>query len=82
MWRVDQLLGNDRDISIYTTAATRQRPSNSNRGTAFSVRSVPICYKQDKLGLNGFICCELFCKKLVAEAGDNSGIQRKGNVRR
>jgi hypothetical protein len=29
---------------------TRQRPVNSNRGTVFTVRSVPRCYKQDKLG--------------------------------
>jgi hypothetical protein len=32
---------NDREISNYTTAVTRQRLVNSNRGTMFSVRSVP-----------------------------------------
>jgi hypothetical protein len=45
------LLGNDSEISNYTTAVTRQRPVNSNRGTVFSVRFVPRCYKQDKLGV-------------------------------
>jgi hypothetical protein len=39
MWHVDPLLGND--------TVNRQRPVNSNRGTVFSVLSVPICYKQD-----------------------------------
>jgi hypothetical protein len=28
----------------------KQRPVNSNRGTVFSVQSVPRCYNQDKLG--------------------------------
>jgi hypothetical protein len=31
MWPVDPLLGNDREISNYTTAVTRQRPVESNR---------------------------------------------------
>jgi hypothetical protein len=43
MWLVHLLPGNDHEISNYTTAV------NSNRGTVFSVRSVPRCYKQDKL---------------------------------
>jgi hypothetical protein len=30
----------------------------------------------------GFSRCELCCEKLVAEAGDSSGTQKKGNVRR
>jgi hypothetical protein len=34
LWHVDPLLGNDRET-------TRQRSVNSNRGTVFSVRSVP-----------------------------------------
>jgi hypothetical protein len=51
LWHVDQLLGNDREISKYTVAVTRQWPVNSKRGKAFSVRSVPRCYKQDKLGV-------------------------------
>jgi hypothetical protein len=49
MWHVVLLLGNDREISNYTTTITRQRPVNSNRGTVFSVRSVPRCYKKNKL---------------------------------
>jgi hypothetical protein len=52
LWHVDPLLGNDREISNYTTAVTRQRPVNSNRGMMFSVRSLPKCYKQDKLELS------------------------------
>jgi hypothetical protein len=40
LWYVAPLVCNDRDISNYTTAVTRQRPVNSNRGTGFSVRSV------------------------------------------
>jgi hypothetical protein len=48
---VDLLLGNDREINNYTLAVTRQPPVNSNRETVFSVRSVPRCYKQDKLGV-------------------------------
>jgi hypothetical protein len=35
LWNVDPLLGNDRKINNYTTAITRQRPTNSNRGTVF-----------------------------------------------
>jgi hypothetical protein len=49
LWHVDQLLGNDCEICNYTTAVTRQRPVNSNRGMIFSVQSVPRCYKKDKL---------------------------------
>jgi hypothetical protein len=62
-----------------------------NRGTVFSFRSVPRCYKQDKLvsemvgelkdcGSSVVVTC--CCEKLVTEAGYQSGIQRKGNVRR
>jgi hypothetical protein len=51
LWHVDALLGNDRKISNYITAVTRQRPVNNNRGTVFSLRSMPRCYKQDKLGV-------------------------------
>jgi hypothetical protein len=46
LWNVVPLLGNDRETNK-TTDVTRQRPLNSNRGTVFSVRSVPSCYKQD-----------------------------------
>jgi hypothetical protein len=49
-WQVVHLLGNDREISNYTTAVTRQWPVNRNRKTLFSVQSVPRCYKQEKLG--------------------------------
>jgi hypothetical protein len=49
LWHVDPLLRNDCEIRNYTTATARQRPFNSNRGTVFSVRSTPRCYKQDKL---------------------------------
>jgi hypothetical protein len=31
LWHVDPLLGNDCEISNYTTAVTRQRSLNSNR---------------------------------------------------
>jgi hypothetical protein len=34
-WYVDPLLGNDQEISNYTTAVTRQRSVNSNRGKIF-----------------------------------------------
>jgi hypothetical protein len=43
---VDQLLGNDGEINNYTTVIIRQRSLNCKRGTAFSVRFVPRCYKQ------------------------------------
>jgi hypothetical protein len=54
--------------------------------------SVPRCYKQgqfavgvgwcelDNLWVSAVVSC--CCEKLVAEAGDSSGTQRKGNVRR
>jgi hypothetical protein len=46
------LLGNDRKISKTTTSVTHKHVftatiGNSNKGTVFSVRSVPRCYKQD-----------------------------------
>jgi hypothetical protein len=44
------LLGNNSEISNYTTAFITQLPVNSNRGTMFSVRSLSRWYKQDKLG--------------------------------
>jgi hypothetical protein len=49
LWNVDPLLGNDREISNYTTVFTRQRSVNRNGGMAFSVCSELICYKHDKL---------------------------------
>jgi hypothetical protein len=41
LWRVDPLLGNDRELSNYTGAL------NNNKGTVFSARSIPRCYKQE-----------------------------------
>jgi hypothetical protein len=38
LWHVDLLLGNDSEISNYTTAVTRQRPVNSNRERCFLCR--------------------------------------------
>jgi hypothetical protein len=35
---VDPLLGKYHEISNYTTAVSRQRPVNSNRGKVFSVQ--------------------------------------------
>jgi hypothetical protein len=45
LWHVDLLLGNGREISNHTTAVTKQRPVNSNKGTVFFVWCVPRCYK-------------------------------------
>jgi hypothetical protein len=47
LWDVDPLLGNNRERKNWTTAVTRQRPVKSTGGTVFSVRPVPICYKQE-----------------------------------
>jgi hypothetical protein len=51
LWHVALLVDNVREISNYTctTAASRERPVNSNKETTFSVRSVPRFYKQDQL---------------------------------
>jgi hypothetical protein len=71
------LLGNDREISNYTTAITMQRLVNSNRGIVFSARSVPRCYKQYNLAIKitlWFSCCEL----LLWETG-SSGREQFGN---
>jgi hypothetical protein len=80
LWLVDPLLGNDRETKYYTIAVTRQLPVNSSTRKVFSVWSLPRCYKQK-------YCCgsavvRYWHKKLVAEAGDSSGTQRKENVRR
>jgi hypothetical protein len=58
MWLVDPLLGNDREISSYTTAVTGQQPVSGNRGMVFSVLSVLRCYNQDGWG-NEFSCVVL-----------------------
>jgi hypothetical protein len=51
MSHIVTLLGNDHEISNYITAVTWQRPANGNRKHMFSVRSVPRCDKQEKLGV-------------------------------
>jgi hypothetical protein len=51
LWHVDPLLGDDHEISNYTTAVTKQLPVNTNRKKVFSVRSVSRCFKQVKLGV-------------------------------
>jgi hypothetical protein len=57
----------------------------------FSFRSVPRLYKEEQLQLRVSrerVCCRQLrvaavrSEKLVAEAWDSSGTQRKGNVRR
>jgi hypothetical protein len=45
------LLGNDIEIGHYTTVVTKQLSVNCNEEMVFSVRSVLICYKKDKLGV-------------------------------
>jgi hypothetical protein len=64
-----------------------------SREIVFSVRSMPRCYKQGKLGIavNWLVSQsvrellrlsrELLLLELVAEAGNSSGTQRKGSVR-
>jgi hypothetical protein len=86
VWHVDSLLGNDHEISSYTTVVTG-RPINCDKGIVSSVWSMWRCYKQDKLvvasqsdncwGSVGVSCC---CEKSVAEAWDSLGTQRKQNV--
>jgi hypothetical protein len=47
VWHVDTLLGSDHVTNNQTTAVTRQMTVNSNRENMFSVRSMPICFKQE-----------------------------------
>jgi hypothetical protein len=49
LWHVDPLLGIDCEISNNIRAVTRQRPVKRDRGKVFSVRFLPISYKQEKL---------------------------------
>jgi hypothetical protein len=79
--------GNNHKISSYSRAVTMHWSVNSNRRKLFSVRSVPRCYKQDKLvgELVSEIenCCSSVvvsccCTELVAEAGDSSGKPGEG----
>jgi hypothetical protein len=47
-------LDRQRPQNNWKTAITMQRSINSNRGTIFSVQSLPRCYKQDSLcGVSG-----------------------------
>jgi hypothetical protein len=64
LWHADPSLGHDLEIGDCTSAVARHRLANnrvivfsarfakqqfnSNRGTVFSTRLVPRCYKQDK----------------------------------
>jgi hypothetical protein len=41
-WHVDPLLGNDPEMSNYTTAVAKEWPLNSNRRMVFSARPVPM----------------------------------------
>jgi hypothetical protein len=77
MWLVDQMLSNGREINNYTVTLTRQQPVNSNRGTVFSVLSVPTYYKQDKLFVS-----ELVKSWLVSESVSYiaAGVQLLGAV--
>jgi hypothetical protein len=52
MSHVVSFLENNREIS---NEVTRLRPVNSNRGTVFSVRAVPRCYKQENLELSWLV---------------------------
>jgi hypothetical protein len=59
------LLGNDHDISKYTTAVAKQRSARSKIGMAFSDRSESRWYKQDSWRVNSSSnfttfakCCE------------------------
>jgi hypothetical protein len=61
-------------MALRTTAVTRLRPVNSNRGPVFSTRPVPRCYNQGQLAAMvsellreplGFSCCDL----LLSEVG-------------
>jgi hypothetical protein len=84
LWHVDLLLGNDHEISNYTTTVTRQWPVNSDRGKVFSVWSVPKCYTQ-KLGVEllHFSRCELLLIEVGSWGrGQFGNPQRKGTVRR
>jgi hypothetical protein len=49
LWKLDPFLGNYREVRNYTTAFTRQRSLNTNRGNLFYLWSVTICCKHDKL---------------------------------
>jgi hypothetical protein len=82
MCHVDRLPGNDREIRNYTTAVTMQWAINSNRGTVFSVWSVPICQKQDRLWMSRRIAgVQSVWDIAVKRHGDSSGTHRKLNVR-
>jgi hypothetical protein len=79
LWEVDPFLGNDRKINNYTTAVSRQRPVNSNRGTVFSVWSMPRCYKQGKLGAVSQLTAGVQCCELLLWQTDGWGRRQFGN---
>jgi hypothetical protein len=47
-----QLYNNHCEVTAPQTSILPGHKLNSNRGTVISVRSVPRCYKQDKLGVS------------------------------
>jgi hypothetical protein len=90
MSHVDPLLSGDREIGDCTAVTARQRPAsrgmaflggpstkqlNSNRGTVFSVRSLPRCYKQDNWN-NELV---LFVRTLARKQKDTVGTGQPGN---
>jgi hypothetical protein len=59
LWHVDPLLGGDGEIGDCTAAVARHRPASNNKGKMFSTRSVPGCYKRDKLLVVTFYKCSI-----------------------
>jgi hypothetical protein len=86
------LPGSDREISNYTTAISKRRPLNSNRGMVFlygpcgdvTSRAVEESVSQSvsqsvgQLDNHWGLVVSCCCYKLVAEAWDSSGTRRKG----
>jgi hypothetical protein len=65
---------------IYNVACrtvTGQRPANSNRGTVFSVRSVPTCYKQENWSNELVVAQSPTGKNVSTEAEDVVGNRHK-----
>jgi hypothetical protein len=88
------LLGNCLVAITCSPQQTRTQQLHCSRGKLFSTRSVLRCYKQGQLAVavswwasewdnsGSTVVVSCYCEKLIAEAGDSSGTQRKGNVRR
>jgi hypothetical protein len=57
----DPLLGNDSETNNETTLVAKQQILNkqklNNRGTVFSVRPAPRCYKQDNWSNESVLSC-------------------------